>query len=261
MPALIATLSNILWVVAALFVILLLFWRLGYPRFSLSHVPLYILNTVMTRVMWRATVQGQINLAKGQGAVIVANHIGPMDPAFVALACDRPVHWMVAREFVDGLAYGWALRLLQVIPTNRGGVDIASTKAAVRYAAAGDFVGMFPEGRINTTDKLLLPGRPGAALVALKARVPVIPCFVFDSPRKVENFGFLFERCKPQVRVGEPIDLSEYFDRASDRAVQEELTRRFLKEIAKLGGDDNYEPEIAGKNWKTGAVEDAAPAG
>ena len=27
-----------------------------------------------------------------------------------------------------------------------------------------------------------MPGRPGAALIALKARVPVVPCYIHDAP-------------------------------------------------------------------------------
>ena len=73
------------------------------------------------------------------------------------------------REYVMSPAFAWVLRTIEVIPVNRGGIDTAATKQAIRYASQGDLVGMFPEGRINEGGQFLLPGRPGAAMIALKA--------------------------------------------------------------------------------------------
>src|SRR5689334_15944343 len=88
-------------------------------RMGVSHaqLPIYMFNQFMTRVRWRARIDGRIRLPRGRGAVIVCNHIGPVDPAFIALACDRPVHWMVAREYCNLPLIGLALRILEVIPT------------------------------------------------------------------------------------------------------------------------------------------------
>ncbi|HEX3872484.1 MAG TPA: lysophospholipid acyltransferase family protein [Pirellulales bacterium] len=227
--------------------------------YTLAQFPLYMLNLMLTRVLWRARVEGRVPFGPGQGAVIVCNHIGPIDPGFLALACGRPVHWMVASEYVKLPLFGHGLRALQVIPTNRGGVDTASTKLAVRYAQQGELVGIFPEGRINDTPELLLPGRPGAALIALRARVPVVPCFISGSPNDGTFWGFFFMSARTRVVVGKPIDLSEYYERQShERQTLEDLTVRFMKEIAALGGCPDYKPRLAGKRWKT---EEAAVAG
>ena len=221
---------------------------------TFAQLPIYLFNLVMTRVRWRARVEGQIDLPRGRGAIIVCNHICPVDPAFIALACDRPVHWMVAREYCQLPVVGHALRILAVIPTGRGGVDTAATKTAMRYAERGDLVGMFPEGRINDRKRFMLPGRAGAAMVALKARVPVVPCYIEGSPHDGTDFGFFLMTAKARLKVGRPIDLSEYYDREGDREVHKLLTRRFLREIAALAGKPDYEPKLAGKEWKE-AVE------
>lgn len=217
---------------------------------SHAQLPIYMFNQFMTRVRWRARVEGRIRLLRGQGAVIVCNHIGPVDPAFIALACDRPVHWMVAREYCKLPLVGLALRILEVIPTGRSGIDTAATKLAIRYAQHGELVGMFPEGRINDRQNFMLPGRAGAAMVALKARVPVVPCYIEGSPFGGKVFRFFFLTAKARLKVGRPIDLSEYYGRDGDREVQRSLTRRFMCEIAALAGLPDYEPELAGKEAK-----------
>jgi 1-acyl-sn-glycerol-3-phosphate acyltransferase len=199
----------------------------------------------MTRVIWRASVEGRLDLPPGQGAVIVCNHRSPIDPAFVALACDRQVHWLVAREYCKHPLVGWALSILQVIPTGRAGIDTAATKLAIRYARQGELVGMFPEGRLNTTTRLMLPGHPGVAFVALKTQVPVVPCYITGSPFNGNVFTFLFITARTRLRVGQPLDLSEYYGREGDRELLKELTSRFMREIARLAGANDYEPELA----------------
>ncbi len=218
---------------------------------------IFAYNHVMTRILWRTRIDGRLELPPGQGAVIICNHRGPVDPAFIALAANRVVHWMVAKEYCQYPVLGWAFRILEVIPTNRAGIDTAATKAAIRYAHEGDLVGMLPEGRINKTDQTLLPGRPGVAMIALRARVPVIPCYVTGSPYDGTILGCLKMPAKVRLRIGKPIDISAYYDQASDRKVLEMLTIRFLVEMARLAGDPDFQPQLAGRFYKPGMSEES----
>lgn len=213
---------------------------------------LYAYNVLMTRVVWRARINGRLPIAPGQGAVIVCNHRSPVDPSFIEVATDRVVHWMVAKEYCQHPILGRMLKACEVIPVSRGGIDTSATKTAIRYAQDGELVGIFPEGRINVTDRVLLPGRPGAAMIALKARVPVVPCYVSGSPYNGTSWGSLVMAAKVNFTFGRPIDVSEFYDRHGDREVHQELTRRFMSEIARLAGQEDYQPELAGRFYKPG---------
>ena len=104
-------------------------WLFRRTNYTLAQFPwFYPFNYVMARVLWRAQVTGTLDIPPGQGAVIVCNHIGPIDPSFVALATDRIVHWMVAKEFCVHPAMSWFFNTMQAIPVNRRGVDTAATK-------------------------------------------------------------------------------------------------------------------------------------
>lgn len=225
-------------------------WR--RTRFTFVQAVLWLFNLFMTRVLWRASVRGRVSIPDGEGAVIVCNHKSGVDPMFVQLATDRVVHWMVAREYYDMPLLRWAFRAVTTIPVNRGGIDTASTKMAIRLAQQGGLVGLFPEGRVNQTAELLLPGRPGAALIALKARVKVIPCFVEGVPYDGTALGSLFMPGKARITVGAPLDLSQYYERDGEKHILEELTRLFLVQIAKLAGVDDFKPRLAGRHWKPG---------
>lgn len=212
---------------------------------------LYVCNVAVARLLWRARVS-PLPVPDNQGAVIVSNHLSPIDPCFIELTTKRAVHWMVAKEYCAHPASAWFLRACEVIPVSRGGIDTTATKRAIRYLEDGGLVGIFPEGRINTTRRVLLPGRPGAALIALKARVPVIPCYISGSPFDGTIWHSLFTPATVRLQFGRPIDVSEFYGREREREVLEHLTRRFLSEIAALAGKRDYQPELAGRFYRPG---------
>lgn len=92
-----------------------------------------------------------------------------------------------------------------VIPTNRSGLDLNSTKLAIQYAKAGRLVGMFPEGKINISPDPLLPIRGGAAMVAIKTGVPVIPLYIEGSPYRRTVWSPLLMPARVRITFGEPI--------------------------------------------------------
>ncbi len=250
-------------IVLAGFGIALLCWAVIAIRrspYSPLQSAIYLANILLTRVLWRTTIDGDFPDLAGQGAVVVCNHGSSIDPFFIQLTPGRVVHWMVAREFTDFLPFRAFFRACGSIPTNRAGIDTASTKAAIRYASQGELVGMLPEGRVNSTPKVLLGGRPGAALVALKARVPIVPCYIRDAPYDGTFWGCFFMTAKVHLTVGQPIDLSNYFDRRKEDGVLQEVTLLILSEIAALAGEPDFEPELAGRRWKPGMEDDAAVA-
>jgi 1-acyl-sn-glycerol-3-phosphate acyltransferase len=234
----------------ALAVIVIVAWKA--TPYTWWQFGLHLVNQFFARIMWRGWVTGSLDIPRGQGAVIVSNHSSGIDPLLIQLSVLRIVHWMVAREYFYMPVLSFIFKHMQSIPVNRAGVDTASTKMAIRYAQEGELVGLFPEGRVNTTDELLLPGRPGAALIALKAKVPVIPCYVKKPPYDGTALGSFFMTAHAHVTIGRPIDLTPYLGREHDRSVQQELTLLFLKEIARLAGHPEFEPKLAGRQWKPG---------
>ncbi|MBM3965902.1 MAG: 1-acyl-sn-glycerol-3-phosphate acyltransferase, partial [Planctomycetes bacterium] len=148
---------------------------LGPGRYTLSERLLYAPVYALSRILWRVELEWvesepTANAIDGEsrrivptirdrdrlladriktGAVLVANHRCSLDPFFLQLIAGTRVHWMVAGEYFKTPLVGNLLRAFQAIPTNRGGVDTASTKRAIASAKQGRFVGMFPEGRIN----------------------------------------------------------------------------------------------------------------
>lgn len=216
---------------------------------------LYGVSYLLCKFWWRTRWRNSLPLRDDEGAVIVCNHRSSVDPFFVQMATGRKVHWMVAREYCEHWAFRWFLRACEVIPTNRGGIDTAATKGAIRIVAGGGLMGMLPEGRINMTEEILLPARPGAALVALKAKVRVVPCFIRGAPYRRTAWSPFFMPAHVEITFGEPIDLTEFHSREGEAGVVQAAMLRILKALATLGGQPEFEPQLAGRNWKPSQEE------
>lgn len=210
----------------------------------------YLLSIFLARVLWRAKV-APMPLLPDQGAVIVSNHRSSVDPFFIELGSNRHVHWMVAGEYFKNPAFGWFLLCGGAIPVKRGGLDTAATKKAMRLVSEGRLVGMFPEGRINVSDEFMLPGRPGAILVALKARVPVVPCYIEGAPYGGTAWSPFLMGARVNARFGDPIDLSPYYDQEHASAFVGQIMLQVMTAIAELARCEDFEPTLAGRRWKT----------
>ncbi len=224
--------------------------RFSIPgRFTMTQRLLMLFAASLLRFKWKTRYNRPMPRPRDTGAVFIANHRSSIDPIYLQVQADRPMHWMVAKEYCNLPKFRWFLRQCEVIPTNRGGIDTAATKAAIRLASEGGFVGMFPEGRINTTEDFMLPCRPGAILVALKARVPIIPCYIEGSPYDGTASSPLRMRARVEVKFGDPIPLDEYFERRDETDMVREVTLKCLRAIAQLAGRDDFEPTLAGRHW------------
>jgi len=247
-----------------------LLWRPGrYTPFErILYAPVYTLCRLLWRVeilrrdpssgAWsRAERLLADDLSEGQGgrrgAILIANHRCSLDPFFVQLAAGDRVHWMVAGEYFRLFGVGHLLRAYQAIPTNRGGVDTASTKRAMAIARAGGMVGMFPEGRINRTESDWMTLRPGAALVALRAGVPIIPIWIQGARMGSTVWSPLFLPSHVKVYIGEPntwgLDPANRQENQSDRSLAEAWMQQVLERGMELVGRPTTVVRMAGSNW------------
>ena len=251
MPTLSPSLIAQLW-----FGLLAILW-LSYLVYLATRKPYSIWENILfspiytvCRLLWRVELMTPFPLAAHQGALLIANHRCSLDPFFLQMLPRRRVHWMVAREYCDHPIFGFALKMFQAIPTNRGGVDTGSTKLAIRYAEKGDLVGMFPEGRINRTSKVFLSVRPGAAKVALRANVPLLPCYIEGAPTAWFVLAALFRSAHVRVYCGTPIYPNDVLANAeASKETELNLMYQALKQVAALAGEPNFEIEMASKNW------------
>lgn len=162
---------------------------------------------------WRVQVRNIAAVPATGPAVVVANHAGlvPWD-AFVlrhALRRDHPAHRDL-RPLLD--EHECAVQVFGAAAVRAGAVR-ATPDAADRILAAGDVLGVFPEGSTGARkpwrDRYTLVrfGRGGFVKVALRAGAPIVPCAIVGSEEAsagISRTGWLAERLGVPLLAGNP---------------------------------------------------------
>jgi 1-acyl-sn-glycerol-3-phosphate acyltransferase len=139
---------------------------------------------LLYRNWFRVKMRGLENIPDSGAALVVANHAGvlPFDMIMVqaGLFYEHRAHRNLRLLGAD-LVY--ELPLLAAL-ARKSGHTIASRSEAARLLAAGDLVGVCPEGYKGTGKpfseryKLRRFGRGGFAVTAIRAGAPIIPCAI-----------------------------------------------------------------------------------
>lgn len=191
-------------------------------------------------------------------AIIIANHSSPMDPMLVWAGRRRIIGFMMAREFYEVKYVHWIFRLMQSIPVERNGKDMGPTRKAFRRLKSGELVGIFPEGGINTEQRLL-PGNPGVAWLALRSKAPVFPVYICNAPGGDNMIQPFINFTHTQTKYGDQIDLSPFYDRPRTQELLKEVTNYLMSHLAALG-DVDYSRVENGKRL-TDSAENHSPKG
>jgi len=179
----------------------------GRPEDRLSIRLLQAVDVCFARIYHRVNVLSPLRLPKHGPAILICNHVSGLDPMLIQSVCPRLIVWMMAKEYYDIPVLRTIFRTVEAIPVDRGGRDLAATRAALRALEAGRILGVFPEGKIETSHQLL-PFQTGVALMAIKAGVPVYPAYLDGTQRgKAMLHAFLYPNVAslafgPKVETG-----------------------------------------------------------
>jgi 1-acyl-sn-glycerol-3-phosphate acyltransferase len=156
----------------------------------------------------RIDVRGAEHLPRTGGAVLASNHLSFLDFAFVGLVGDRRgrfVRFLSKEGVFASPPVGAAMRAMGHIAVDRAHGEVA-LRSAVRALRAGEVVGVFPEATISRS-WTLRPFRPGAAAMAVREQVPLLPVAVWGGQRVLTvggRFGLRRGRAIT-VLVGAPL--------------------------------------------------------
>ncbi len=176
---------------------------------------------------WR--VDGAENVPPGGPALLAINHVSAVDPLLSGIGTRRKVHFMAKEELFRRPALGWLLRRLGAFPVRRGEGDRQAIKEALALLAAGEVVGIFPEGT-RSPDGRLQQAQTGIAFLAKRGRAAVVPVAISGSEAILPKGAHFPRPARVRVLMGHPLYPPE-----SAEASHEQL-RRFADEVmGKIG--------------------------
>src|SRR5262249_21167042 len=156
--------------------------------------------------LYRFKQRGFEEVPAAGGFVLAANHNSNFDPwpRGAPFFPGRYLRFMTKSEL-----FWWPLKVLLewggAFPVNRKEADLKAIQTAVELCRCGHIVVMFPEGtrrRKGLRKRTRPKARPGAALIALRAGVPLVPAAVLGTDK--------LARLHPlRVHYGEPFPLDD----------------------------------------------------
>lgn len=165
--------------------------------------------------------------------VVASNHESFCDIPVLLAALPISLRFMAKRSIFRVPVLGWSIGAAGFIPVDRGerGRGAATVDAALRRLRGGRSVVLFPE-ETRTPDGSLLPFKQGAALLALRSGLPLLPFGIAGTRRILPKGSWRIAGGPVVLCVGAPIAVEGR--PPSDRR---ELTRRAQAEIEALRGE------------------------
>jgi hypothetical protein len=143
------------------------------PEFLMRFLAWLLIHTV-----YRVEKSGLEHIPEEGPAVVVCNHVSFVDAVVIMGVCRRPVRFVMDHRIFKVPVLNFVFRTGRCIPIAGRREDPALMDKAfadVREGlAAGDLIGIFPEGRITDTGELY-PFRPGISRILEDTPVPVVP--------------------------------------------------------------------------------------
>jgi len=202
----------------------------------------------------------------GTPAILASNHLSFIDSIVLPINVPRPVYFLGKADYWDSWRTRWFFQGTGVVPVQRDGKGSGdgALQTGIEILSRGDLLGIYPEGT-RSPDGRLYRGKTGPVRMALKARVPIIPCALIGTNHAQPTGKYTISRHPVTVRYGRPLDLSRYSDRQEDPFVLRSATDEVMYEIMMLSGQE-YVDEYAAKvksgqvdpNEDTGVIDVAA---
>jgi 1-acyl-sn-glycerol-3-phosphate acyltransferase len=205
---------------------------------TLTYHIIRALIRILMLLLSRTSVRGRDRVPRSGAAIVVCNHLSLVDPPLLVGVFPRPLVLLSKAENYRGVLK-FFMRLVGAFTVRRGKADREALRTAERTLAAGRLLCIFPEGTRGSGT--LIEAHDGAALLAARAGVPIIPVAITGTSR-VFTRGFPWlGRPRITVTIGEPF-LLRSISGTLRRDERERMTDKIMTHIATL-----LPPEMRGR--------------
>jgi 1-acyl-sn-glycerol-3-phosphate acyltransferase len=185
------------------------------------------------QVYLRGRTYGAENVPQQGPLVVVSNHASDFDPPILSCCVGRPVAYMAKEELFNIPILGQAIQVYGAYPVSRGAADRSAIRSALQYLENGWATGVFLEGT-RTPDGRITDPKLGAALIAAKAKAPLLPVSLWGT-HKIFKKGSAIPLPVPiTVRIGEVIAAPSSTNRDELQAVTQQCATA-IKALHDLG--------------------------
>jgi 1-acyl-sn-glycerol-3-phosphate acyltransferase len=182
---------------------------------------------------WRVRVIGGERIPNEGGFLFAPSHRSMLDIPWLAATTRRRIRFMGKAPLFRVPVLGWCFSALGGFPVERDGTDRGPLRDSVAILQNGEPLAVYPEGT-RQHGREIQPLQAGAAYLAIKAGVPILPVAIvgseepFRGPQRLVRFG------RGLVVIGEPIQPPERTSSVVKRDLVDHLTAQLRVELQKL---------------------------
>ena len=194
----------------------------------------YILRSVvlfLSKLALRRRVIGLSNVPRHSACIVVANHVNLLDSPLLGISLGRKVYFMAKEEIFESDLMAWAANNFGAFPVAKGKLDRKAGRKALDLLNQGQALVILPEGKRSENGKLG-QAYPGAALLAVRSNVPIIPVGIIGTKNLSGKWWFV-KRPRIELNIGKPFTLSTDKNKLRKEDVSR-LTDEIMTHIAEL---------------------------
>ncbi len=181
---------------------------------------------LFVRIIFNIKIVGKENIPKKGGYIAACNHQSYWDPVFMGMVLKGKFAFMAKKELFTNRVFAWLITKFGAFPIERGKRDGGAIETAIERIHMGKVFIIYPEGT-RSKDGKLGRGKSGVALIAGKAKAPILPmCISYE--------GKLRFRTKVTISIGEMIPHEELAVNPENSMELRNASRRIMEEIRLL---------------------------
>jgi 1-acyl-sn-glycerol-3-phosphate acyltransferase len=179
--------------------------REPFASLALYHAFKWSVVSPVLHTYLRGRIYGTENVPQEGPLLVVSNHASDFDPPILSCCVQRPVAYMAKEELFRVPILKQAIALYGAYPVKRGSADRTAIRSAIECLQAGWAVGVFLQGT-RTPDARISDPKLGAALIAAKVKVPLLPVSLWGTEAIFQKGSPVPRPVPVTVRIGKLID-------------------------------------------------------
>lgn len=181
----------------------------------------------------RATVIGRHNIPQSGPFLLAPIHRSNIDTPLAAAVTSRRMRFMGKDSLWKMKPIGWIISALGAFPVTRGSADREALKRCIAVLESGEPLVLFPEGT-RQSGPHVQPLFDGAAYVAVKAGVPIIPVGIGGSEGVMPKGSKMIYPRKCVIVIGEPIVAALDEQGRVPRSAVKDITSQLSADLQRL---------------------------
>lgn len=185
----------------------------------------YLITFLYIRIVFPCKVVGKQNFEKRKPVIVVCNHRSNVDVLYLQEYLPEKKFFLAKKELFKNKVFSWIIKTGGAVPIDRQNIDFGAIKTSLQILKNQKKLVIFPEGMRNKTGDDLQALKNGAAMLAIKAKVDILPMYI-------QKRGKAFRRNK--LIVGKAFSLAEFYDQKLSAEVLDKASKIIAENLDKI---------------------------